>query len=582
MRKSTLGWTALILAFGFAAISLWAVNFRVTAANTNLYVSTSGSDSNSGTSSTSPLRTIQAAMNKTQTISGGVTINLAAGNYLENIDTTRNGTASEPILITGPSSAVIKGGDTYRVFEIKHDYIHISGITFDGKFASSESASSYRDTLIYAEGANSNYVEGLKFTGITVKNALGECVRLRLTRNSEISGSRVENCGRGDFQFGGGGKNGEGIYIGTAPEQTSGGLDSSNNNLVKNNVIVTKANECVDIKEGSSGNIVEFNDCSQQKDPESGGFDSRGDGNTFRNNRSHDNLGAGVRLGGDRNSSGVELYGFNNNVHDNEIYNNAKGRIRFEAAPQNKICGNTMSNNTGGNAVGKYKTQFNPTAACPGGTPTPTPTPTPTATPTPTPTATPTPTPAPTPTPTPTVIISEDFSSTPANNRFSFIAGGTWGVSSGKYRLTNPATSGAGLHNWNVSVHTTPVNGDFTMTADASVSATSNNFNDFSLIFGFQSYGDYYYASFNESNDGNTSGIFRIAGGTQTQLADISSGISAGTTYAVKIERVGSTVKVYRNGSLLAQATDSALTNGQIGFGSRNDSCTFDNLKVTQ
>ena len=52
----------------------------------------------------------------------------------------------------------------------------------------------------------------------------------------------------------------------------------------------------LDIKEGSSFNIVEYNKCTGQRDPNSGGLDSRGNDNIFRYNEIYDNLGAGVRL----------------------------------------------------------------------------------------------------------------------------------------------------------------------------------------------------------------------------------------------------------------------------------------------
>ena len=67
----------------------------------------------------------------------------------------------------------------------------------------------------------------------------------------------------------------------------------------------TQGNECVDIKEGATANVVEHNDCTGQKDPESAGFDSRGSGNVFRFNASYANLGAGVRLGGDSEADGA-------------------------------------------------------------------------------------------------------------------------------------------------------------------------------------------------------------------------------------------------------------------------------------
>lgn len=58
--------------------------------------------------------------------------------------------------------------------------------------------------------------------------------------------------------------------------------DGCNYNLIKNNKLTPRGNECVDIKEGSSFNVVEYNDCSDQRDPKSGCYDSRGDENTFR------------------------------------------------------------------------------------------------------------------------------------------------------------------------------------------------------------------------------------------------------------------------------------------------------------
>lgn len=59
-------------------------------------------------------------------------------------------------------------------------------------------------------------------------------------------------------------------------------MDSCDGNLISGNKIDTHGNECVEVKEGSSGNIIEYNVCSNQLDVESGCFCSRGDANTFR------------------------------------------------------------------------------------------------------------------------------------------------------------------------------------------------------------------------------------------------------------------------------------------------------------
>ncbi|CAN0446328.1 unnamed protein product, partial [Scytosiphon promiscuus] len=109
-----------------------------------------------------------------------------------------------------------------------------------------------------------------------------ECIRIRnWVTNSIIRDNDLEDCGIYDFRYQFDGKNGEAIYIGTSSNQWTDGPDGSNYNLVANNKLVPRGNECVDIKEGATMNVVEYNDCSDQRDAESGCFDSRGSGNVF-------------------------------------------------------------------------------------------------------------------------------------------------------------------------------------------------------------------------------------------------------------------------------------------------------------
>ena len=60
------------------------------------------------------------------------------------------------------------------------------------------------------------------------------------------------------------------------------GPDESNYNLVTGNELIPRGNECVDVKEGASFNVIEYNECQEQLDDESGCYDSRGNENTFR------------------------------------------------------------------------------------------------------------------------------------------------------------------------------------------------------------------------------------------------------------------------------------------------------------
>jgi hypothetical protein len=338
---------------------------RVRASGKDRFVSPSGSDDNPGESPEKPLKTIQKAVDAAQ---AGDVIHLADGTYLQDIVSRRDGEADRPITLTGSRNAVVKGGGNGRVIEINHDHITLDGFTVDGLYGSKDELSSYRDKLLYVLGKQAQEgVTGLRVLRMRLSNAGGECVRLRyFARKNEIAENEIANCGVHDFRFRAGGKNGEGVYIGTAPEQLKDGKnptrdpDRSDENWIHHNRIDTQGNECVDIKEGASGNIVEYNECTGQKDAESAGLDSRGNGNVFRYNTVSGSFGAGVRLGGDGKKDGVD-----NEVYGNRLFDNRSGGIKFQASSQRKICGNTLERNDKGGAVGTYGSKFKPDQKCP-------------------------------------------------------------------------------------------------------------------------------------------------------------------------------------------------------------------------
>lgn len=331
---------------------------------TTYFINPSGRDNDNGLSVKTPFQTVQKAVDLAQP---GDVINLSPGNYQQDVITKRDGTANAPITITGPKEAIIRGERNARIFEIRHSFIILKGFAIDGQHSNGTDVSDFKDKLIYILGQQSKSgVKGIKITGMTIQNAGGECIRLRyFAQNNELSGNIIRNCGVYYFRFNKEGKNGEGIYIGTAPEQLGDGKnftnepDQSSNNWIHNNEIDTQGNECVDIKESSSKNLIENNICTGQKDPDSGGMDSRGPGNVFRNNIIFDNTGAGIRLGGDSINDGI-----NNDIYNNSINNNATGGIKFERNPQRKVCGNSMFGNNDGNSVGTFGKQFEPTVKC--------------------------------------------------------------------------------------------------------------------------------------------------------------------------------------------------------------------------
>lgn len=327
----------------------------LSSATTVYYVSPLGSDTNDGRAVNTPFQTIQKAIDLAQP---GETIELALGTYRESFVSKRDGKSDKRITIHGSPQAIIEGSSDGegRIIEIHHDYLTLDGFTVDGLSGDPKKAKGYRDKLLYLQGTKSKAgVKGVRLTHLTIENAGGECVRLRYyAEENEIAYNTIKNCGRFDFLLEGDGKNGEGIYIGTAPEQRDDGknptkdIDISRANWIHNNTIDTEGNECVDIKEGATENIVENNTCTGQKDPESGGMDSRGNKNVFRHNDIFGNKGAGIRLGGDKKDNGINNFVYNNTIHDN-----ANGGIKLMRLPQAKICGNTFSNNKDGNFVGE-------------------------------------------------------------------------------------------------------------------------------------------------------------------------------------------------------------------------------------
>lgn len=173
------------------------------------------------------------------------------------------------------------------------------------------------------------------------------------------------------------------------------------------------------------------------------------------------------------------------------------------------------------------------------------------------------------------LLFSEDFTTAPA---MTAVAGGTWGASGGRYLLSAPASASGG--NGNISVHDTPIAGDFRLDVAAKVTGTSAAWDDFSVLLSYVDARNYAFASFNECNDAATSGLFKVVGGVLTQVADITRMISADTDYAVRLVRVGTQVSVLVNGASVASATDAAFSGGEIGFGSRNNAASFDALRV--
>jgi hypothetical protein len=321
-----------------------------------IYVSPNGSGKKNGTSVKNAFSSIQQALDK---VEPGEKIELASGEYFEDLVTKKHGTKEKPIMLFGQKEAVIKGsGKSERIFQIFHDYYILDGFTMDGFAGGKQKAKNYRDKLLYVHGQKEPYGQtkrgpkGLEIANMTFKNAGGECIRLRYyVTEANIHHNEITDCGFYDFVFDKGGKNGEGIYIGTSSEQwdddknPTDGPDKSNNNHIHHNIFNTQGNECVEVKEGSTGNIIEYNSCTGSKDKEAAGMASRGNNNIFRYNKIFGNKGCGIRFGGHKEEG--EKYGIGNDAYENTIYDNDNCGIKFMQKNQGKVCGNIFEGPNG-------------------------------------------------------------------------------------------------------------------------------------------------------------------------------------------------------------------------------------------
>jgi len=123
------------------------------------YVSTAGSDSNSG-SSTSPWRTIQKAAN---TLSAGETVIVTSGTYNERVQITRSGSTGAPITFQADGTVVIQG------FNVQASYIKMAGFEITNTPGTSPTDRS-RGSAFYISGssneASDNYIHDSVAAGI--------------------------------------------------------------------------------------------------------------------------------------------------------------------------------------------------------------------------------------------------------------------------------------------------------------------------------------------------------------------------------------------------------------------------------
>ena len=97
---------------------------------TTYYVATTGSNKNEGTSSSEPLSSISAAIEKMEPGDGVI---ISEGTFTEKITISKSGISGKPIIIRAKGNVIIDGqdgGGTLLTIAKKSSYINIEGLTF--------------------------------------------------------------------------------------------------------------------------------------------------------------------------------------------------------------------------------------------------------------------------------------------------------------------------------------------------------------------------------------------------------------------------------------------------------------------
>ncbi len=181
----------------------------------------------------------------------GDTITMQDGTYNGQFSSTKSGTASALITLTGSRNAIINGGSLG------------GGYTFALGTKNSSSTVSYWKLKGFTvtggqKGIMFDNVQNSIIDNLLVQNIGHEGIHLRnFSSNNKIQNATVTKTGQDEQRYG------EGLYVGTAQSNwdtfSQGRADRSNNNQLLNNNISYTGAESIDIKEGTHAGTIRGN-----------------------------------------------------------------------------------------------------------------------------------------------------------------------------------------------------------------------------------------------------------------------------------------------------------------------------------
>jgi hypothetical protein len=300
----------------------------------------------------------------------GDQIVIQQGTYAGNFVMTKSGTSSTPIGICGSGNVILDAGSTSSGYglHIKASRLVVANI----KVTNAKKG-------IILDSANYNLLSNLEVYKIGE-----EGIHFRThSSNNTLQDSKIYNIGITTPAYG------EGVYIGSAKSNwstyTGGSPDKSDNNkILRNNIYDCRA-ENIDIKEGTTGTLIDGNEFDgsllQNVNAADSWIDVKGNNITIRNNHGK-NLGSKML---DGYQTHQPLEGWSKNIVFSNNTSDVRGSgyaIRVDSKSSNVTveCSNTVTN------AGSGLSNVTCTGSSRDPASDPTPTPTPSATPTPSPT----------------------------------------------------------------------------------------------------------------------------------------------------------------------------------------------------
>lgn len=371
--------------FVFVVFNYILYNFDVPvfAAGNSYYVSTTGSDTNNGTSLTTPYKTIAKAITSA---SAGDTIYVRAGTYPA-FSVTKSGSAGNYLTISGyGSEKPIITGSSQQIVLTSVSYVRISGFEVIGATASWGGG-------IYVDRSNYNIIEnnivhdntGSNTSGILVSAGSYNKILNNEVYNNYLNGIQIIS--HSSTQSVGNEISNNKSYNNTLSGGNSDGIKleglNTKNNLISNNLTYGNADDGVDtwnssnnqvvgnishshrgggdgngFKLGGLGATTGYNKVVQNisYNNKNHGFDSNGSGgNQYYHNVAYANSGFGFEDG--YKDSGCTGSGCNSIYINNIGYNNVRGN--FSAGDFTYVSRNNLWFSDGGSAKVFYRyTQY--------------------------------------------------------------------------------------------------------------------------------------------------------------------------------------------------------------------------------